>query len=84
MLIMPIIFVTSHIDLQSDLDRLGKWATQWGMFFNKDKCHVLPFGSNNPRYVYVLGNYGLIAVDSADDLDLLREATSPSRYYLHI
>ena len=32
----------------------------------------------------MLGNYSLIAVDSADDLGLLRETTSPGRYDLHI
>ena len=48
--------------------------------FNKNKCHVLHFRSNNPRHVYKLGNYSLTNVDSADDLGLLREATSPGRY----
>ena len=70
--------------MQSDLDRLDKWAIHCGMSFNKDKCHVLHFKSNNSRHVYVLGNYSLIVVDSADDLGLLHEATSPGRYDLHI
>ena len=83
-LIWPLTSVTSHTDLQSDLDRLDKWAAQWGMFFSKDNCHALHFGSNNPRHVYMLGNYNLIAVDSADDLGLLREATSPDCYDCHI
>ena len=47
------------------------------MSFTKDKCHILHFGSNSPRYVYKFGNYSLIAVDSTDDLGLLREAASP-------
>ena len=55
-----------------------------GTSFNKDKCHVPHFESNNPRHVYLLGNYSLVAVDSADDLGLLREATSPGRYNLHV
>ena len=83
-LIMPLTSVTSLTDLQSDLYRLDKWATQWGIFFNKDKSHVLVLGSNNSKHVYMCGNFSLIAVDSADDLGLLREATSPSRYNLHI
>ena len=51
---------------------------------NKNKCHVLHFGSNNSRHVYMLGKYNQTAVDSADDLGLLREATSSGRYDLHI
>ena len=60
-LIMPLTSVTSHTDLQSDLDCLDKWATQWCMSFNKNVI-VLHFGSNNPEHVYMLGNYSLIAV----------------------
>ena len=44
--------------------------------FNKDKYHALHFGSHDLRHVYKLGNYNLIAVDFADDLDLLCVATS--------
>ena len=32
----------------------------------------------------MLGNYNLIAIDSADDLGLLCEATFPGLYALHI
>ena len=32
----------------------------------------------------MLGNHSLVAVDSAGDLGLLREATFPGRYDLHI
>ena len=81
---MPLNSVTSYTDLQSDLDRLDKWATQWAMAFNKDIFYALHLGSNNPRKIYMRGNYSLIAVDSADDLGLLRKATSPDRYDLHI
>ena len=81
---MPLTSVTSHTDLQSNFDRLDKWDTQWGMSFNNNKFHVLHSRSNNPRHVYMLENYSPIAVNSADDLSLLREATSPGRYDLHI
>ena len=83
--LMPLIPITCRTDLQSDLDRSDKWATQWGMSFNKDKCHVLHFRSNSLwGHVYMLGNYSLNSLNSADDLGLLHEATSLGRYDLHI
>lgn len=33
------------------------WADTWNMQFNPQKCKVLHFGRNNPRYNYVMGGY---------------------------
>ena len=34
--------------LQTTLDRLVKWAEDWGMKFNVDKCKIMHVGRNNP------------------------------------
>ena len=32
------------LNLQSDIDALKEWSEEWGMEFNKGKCHVLSLG----------------------------------------
>ena len=38
--------------IQSDLDSFGEWAKTWRLEFNVEKCKVLHFGRNNPRWQY--------------------------------
>jgi len=41
--------------LQSDLDRLGKWAEEWQLSFNVDKCKIMHFGgSRNEEAKYTM------------------------------
>ena len=35
-------------ELQASLDRLHKWAKDWGMEFNIGKCHVMHIGKTTP------------------------------------
>jgi hypothetical protein len=82
-LILPIQSVDARSALQNDLDRLHQWAKSWGMTFNISKCHVMHFGRNNPMFNYKLGDDDLLAIESSDDLGLLREAAKLGRYELH-
>ena len=45
--------------LLDDLDNLSKWATQWQMLFNIDKCHILHLGKHNPLHQYSMNGVPL-------------------------
>ena len=47
-----------HITLQEDLERLGEWATRWGMRFNATKCYILSV-NNNSSHFYSVNNHFL-------------------------
>ena len=50
--------------LRHDLKNLAKWATDWQMLFNVEKCVVMHIGTNNKLYSYSMNNATLKTVDS--------------------
>ena len=40
--------------LQEDIDGLVRWAEQWQMVFNSDKCKVMYFGRRNKMREYLM------------------------------
>jgi hypothetical protein len=42
--------------LQRDVNCLSKWSDEWLMEFNKEKCVVVHYGSNNQKYDYFIGS----------------------------
>ena len=51
--------------LQSDISKLQSWACTWQMYFNPDKCHILPISRkrNETIHSYHLGQNMLSVVD---------------------
>ena len=58
-------------ELQKSLDNLFKWSCEWQMLFNLDKCHVLHFGSTNPRNTYTINGHELLHVNEEKDLGVI-------------
>ncbi len=58
-------------DMQQDIDHLQKWAEDWQMRYNADKCGVMHLGYHNIRHIYHLGNTGLNETTEEKDLGVL-------------
>ena len=41
-------------ELQLSLDRAVKWAKDWEMFYNTDKCHQLHIGKQDTDFRYTM------------------------------
>ena len=65
--------------IQSDLDRLEKWADRNLMKFNKEKCKALHLGRNNPRHQYRLGGQ-----PAGKDLEVLDTKLNKSQPCAHM
>ena len=57
--------------LRDDLTNLDKWAIDWQMLFNVEKCVVMHIGTNNKFYSYDMNNAKLKTVDVERDLGVI-------------
>ena len=54
--------------MQRDLDQLGKWADEWQLAFNLDKCKVMHFSRLNQGRTYSVNGRALGRVTEQRDL----------------
>ena len=57
--------------LRYDLKKFAKWATDWQMLFNVEKCVVMHIGTNNKLYSYNMNYATLKTVDVDRDLGVI-------------
>ena len=55
---------------QSDIDNLCKWAKDWAMEFNEQKCKIMHIGRNNPRFKYFMNGVELSVTEEERDLGI--------------
>ena len=67
--------------LQTTLDRLVKWAEDWGMKFNVDKCKIMHVGRKNPRYEYFMAGVKLREVEEEKDIGVtIHNSLKPAKH----
>ena len=62
---------TAVRELQSDLERIGRWSEEWQMPFNVEKCSVLHAGFRNTEAHYTLLGAPIAPVEVQKDLGVL-------------
>ncbi|KAJ3662053.1 hypothetical protein Zmor_006420 [Zophobas morio] len=68
--------------INADVNTVSKWAHEWLLPLNRDKCCILHLGSNNPKLKYYLESHLLKDVDSQVDLGIT--ITSDLSWSAHI
>ena len=60
---------------QQDINNICKWANEWAMEFNIEKCKVMHVGRSNPRYKYLMNGLELSVTEEERDLGVWTEST---------
>ena len=71
----PISSSNDHFLLQSDLDLLSKWSTEWKLTFNETKCSLLPIiscpSANQSDHQYLINGIPISSSNQQKDLGVL-------------
>jgi len=57
--------------LQSDLDKLSQWSSDWMLNFHPEKCMVMHLGRTNPQNTYFLNGVELQNTTAEKDLGVI-------------
>ena len=62
-----------------NLNGFSKWAEDWQMCFNVEKCKVIHIGRTNPRHDYFMGGKKLLEIEEEKDLGvIIHQSLTPS------
>ena len=67
--------IIDSIQFQADIDNLCKWAADWAMEFNLDKCKIMHIGRNNPRNKYYMNGVELSVTEEERDIGIWTDNT---------
>lgn len=62
---------TDQQNMQTTLDNLVRWAEDWGMLFNIQKCKVMHIGAKNPSFKYNMNGIDLEVVREEKDVGVV-------------
>lgn len=66
--------------LQEALNNLVRWAKDWGMSYNVEKCKIMHLGRANPQYEYTMGGVPLTVVVEEKDIGVVvHNSLKPAR-----
>ena len=66
--------------LRKDIEGLHRWAEEWQMMFNTEKCSVMHMGKTNKKFQYEMGGTILRETEEERDLGVIvNNSTKPSR-----
>ena len=57
-----------HAEMQKDIDMMSKWAAEWQMQFNKEKCKIMHIGSKNLKIKYMMDGNEMSVTETEKDL----------------
>ena len=60
-----------NVMLQKDLNTIARWAKNWKMEFNVDKCKIMHLGNQNPKHTYTMDETNLTTTKEEKDLGVL-------------
>jgi len=66
--------------LRKDIEGLHRWAEEWQMMFNTEKCSVMHMGKTNKKFQYEMGGTILRETEEERDLGVIvNNSNKPSR-----
>ena len=73
--LQPIYSPQDHLLLQSDLDQLSNWSTEWKLIFNETKCSLISITSCGPtsqsHHQYLINGLPIVPRNQQTDLGIL-------------
>ena len=60
---------------QADIDNLCRWAADWAMEFNLDKCKIMHIGRNNPKNKYFMNGVELGVTEEERDIGVWTDSS---------